>query len=217
MGVIDKSSEPEICSICGAPVKRQNLPRHYQKTHPKRAASLLTQKASSESSKLPRIRRPRRVLFFGLLVIAVILVSVAAAQVVSSNAIRVHIHPQLSVIILGASFPVPANIGIDQSLWRDHSLDKYGVTGRSPVSSHDTSGTIHVESNTVRNFTLFQFLSVWGKSIDSSQVLGNPVQPNQSACILVDGQAKSSLGDVTFADGQKIILEIIPASCSATS
>ncbi len=217
MGVIDKSSEPDICSICGAPVKRQNLPRHYQKTHPKRATSLWTQKAPSESPKLPRVRRPRRVLFFALLVIAVILVSVAAAQVVSSNTIRMHIHPQLSVSILGANSTVPENIGIDQALWKDHSLDKYGVGGRSPLATHDASGIIHVESNTVQNFTLYEFLAVWGKSIDYTQVVGYTVQPGQSACILVDGRAMPNLGDVVLTDGQKIILEIISASCSAIS
>ncbi len=217
MRSLDKSSELDICSICGVPVKRRNLVRHYQKTHPKHVASLGTVKPVSGLSKAPRTFRPRRIVFFALMGIAIILISVAAAQVVSSNTIRMHVHPQLSVIILGASFPVPANIGIDQALWRDRSLDKYGVTGRSPLSTHDTSGTIHVESNTVRNFTLYQFLAVWGKSIDSSQVVGNPVQPGQSACILVNGQAIPSLGDVTFADGQKIIIEIIQASCSATS
>ncbi len=217
MSRFDKSSELDICSICGAPVKRRNLVRHYQKTHPKRSASLGTRKPVTELSEARRTFRPRRIIFFASIGMVVILVSVAAAQVVSSNTIRMHIHPQLSVLILGASFPVPANIGIDQTLWRDRSLDKYGVDGRSPLSTHDTSNTIHVESNTIRNFTLYQFLAVWGKSIDSSQVVGNPVQPGQSACILVNGQAMSSLGDVTFADGQKITLEIIPASCSATS
>lgn len=217
MGVIDKSSEPDICSICGASVKRQNLRRHYQKAHPKRAQSLGKKKASSESSDLPRAFRPRRVLFLSLLIIAVILVSVAAAQVVSSNTIRMHIHPQLSVSILGATSPVPLNIGIDQTLWKDHSLDKYGAGGRSPLTTHDTSGTIHVESNTARSFTLYEFLSVWGKSIDNTQVVGYNVQSGQSACIVVDGLAMPNLGDVVFTDGQKIILEISSASCSAIS
>lgn len=218
MSVIDNSSEPDICSICGAPVKRQNLPRHYQKTHPKRAASLLTRKAPSAAPKLPRIRRPQRVLFFALLVVAIILISVAAAQVVSSNTVRMHIQLQLSVSILGAYSTVPANIGIDQAHWQDHSLDKYGVNGRSPLTTRDTSGTIHVESNTVRNFTLYELLAVWGKSIDPTQVVGYTVQNGQSACIVVNGQTMPSLGDASFTDGQKIVLEITPtASCSATS
>src|SRR5437879_7745931 len=81
---------------------------------------------------------------------------------------------------------LPANIGIDHDLWRDRSLERYGVNGVSPLLTRDSSGTIHVESNTVRDFTLHEFLAVWGESIDYSQVVGNPTQPGESACIFVD-------------------------------
>jgi hypothetical protein len=129
-----------------------------------------------------------------------------------------HIHPQLSISILGASQIVPANIGIDQNLWKNHSLDHYGVNGRSPLLTRDTSGIIHVESNTVRNFTLHEFLAIWGVSIDGNQVVGNPVQPSESACILVNGIPIQPTIDIGFADKENITLAIINASqCSATS
>jgi hypothetical protein len=126
---------------------------------------------------------------------------VAAAEVISVNTIRMHIHPQLSILIRGASETLPANIGIDRDLWRDHSLDQYGVNGLSPLLTRDSSGTIHVE---------------W---MDYSQVVGNPVQPGESACIFVNGQSTSLSSDAAFVDQQKIILEIPPNSqpCSAIS
>lgn len=128
-----------------------------------------------------------------------------------------HIHPQLSILIRGASETLPANIGINRDLWRDHTLDRYGVNGLSPLLSRDNSGTIHVESNTVRNFTLYEFLSVWGESIDYGQVLGNQVQPGESACILANGQTMPPT-DLVLSDQQKIVLEIISStSCNATS
>jgi hypothetical protein len=131
-----------------------------------------------------------------------------------------HIHSQISILIRGAPDSVPANIGINQDLWKDRSLDHYGVSGRSPLLTKDRSGVVHVESNTVRDFTLRDFLAVWGESIDESQVIGNPIQPGESICILVNGQATSAIsttGDIVFADQQKIVLEIISGSCSATS
>src|SRR3989442_1169825 len=97
---------------------------------------------------------------------SVILVSVAVVEVATLNTIRMHIHPQLSVLIRGASETLPANIGIDRDLWRIHSLDRYGVNGLSPLLTRDSSGTIHIESNTVRNFTLHELLAVWGESMD---------------------------------------------------
>jgi hypothetical protein len=219
LGKIRPLSEVDICPVCGQPVKRKNLIRHFRKVHPKRASALLQSKPDSRSPKSPRIRRPRKILFYTLISISIIFVSVAAAEVVSVNTIRMHIHPQISILIRGASETLPANIGIDRTLWRDHSLDRYGVNGASPLLTRDSSGTIHVESNAVRNFTLYEFLVVWGESIDYSQVAGNQVQPGESACIFVNGQSISLSSDVVFVNQQKILLEIPPNSqpCSAVS
>ena len=219
MGGTRPLSEVDVCPVCGEPVKRKNLARHYRKTHPKRALALLHPKTETRVARDARARRPRRILFYALIGIAIVLVSAAAAEVISVNTIRMHIHPKLLILIRGASETLPANIGIDRDLWRDHSLDRYGVNGLSPLLTRDSSGTIHVESNTVRDFTLYEFLSVWGESIDYSQVVGNPVQPGESACIFVDGQSIPLSNDAVFADLQKIILEIPPNSqpCSAVS
>jgi len=155
---------------------------------------------------------------YALIGVSIVLVSIAAAEFVSTNTLRMHIHPQLSISILGASQIVPANIGIDQNLWRNHSLDHYGVNGGSPILTKDSSGIIHVESNTVRNFTLHEFLAIWGQSVDQNQVVGNPVQPGESACILVNGVAIQPTIDVGFADKENITLAITNApQCSATS
>jgi hypothetical protein len=212
-------SEVDICPLCGEPVKRRNLRRHYGNVHPKRASALLQSKPETRLPKSPRIRKPRRVLFYVLIGISIILVSTATAEVISVNTIRMHIHPQLSILIRGASETLPANIGVDHALWRDHSLDRYGVNGLSPLLTRDSSGTFHVESNTVRDFTLYEFLAVWGESIGYSQVVGNPLQPGESACIFVNSQSISLSSDVVLVDQQKIILEIPPNSqpCSAIS
>lgn len=210
-------SEVDICPVCGEPIKRKNLIRHYARVHPKRASTLLQTKPETKARKSPRIRRPRRILFYTLLGLSIILVSVVAAEVVGENTIRMHIHPQLSVLIRGASETLPAKIGIDRDLWRDHSLDLYGVNGLSPLLTRDGSGTIHVESNTVRDFTLYEFLSVWGQSIDNGQVVGYLVQPGESACILANGQARPP-ADVVLADQLKIVLEVISSpSCNPIS
>jgi hypothetical protein len=212
-------SKVDICPICGEPVKRRNLIRHYGKVHPRRATALLRPKPEIRPAKSSRIRRPRRILSYVLIGISIILVSVAAAEAISLNTIRMHIHPQLSMLIRGASETLPAKIGIDRDLWRDHSVDRYGVNGLSPLLTRDTSGTIHVESNTVRDFTLHEFLAVWGEPIDYSQVVGNPVQPGESACIYVNGQSMPLSSDIVLGEQQKIILEIPPNSqpCSAVS
>src|SRR5712691_7626610 len=81
------------------------------------------------------------------------------AQMSGGKPIIMHFHPHLSLMIDGKSVTVPSQIGIDTSLWKDHSLDQYGMqamsngmTGMAPLHTHDASGTIHVESNANRNY-----------------------------------------------------------------
>ena len=197
--------ETERCTICGASVKKENLKGHYQRVHPKRSGSLVKPKGIEVSRPVFRSHRRRNILVLSLIVLTVIGVSAVAAQFVSSNTERMHIHPQLSITINGSPMMVPQNIGINQDLWIDHSLDRYGLAGLSPLHTHDTSGTIHVESNTVRDFALQEFLAVWGKHLDSGQVMGNPVGTGHRAYLVVDGvEQPSGIFDVTLKDGMKI-------------
>jgi hypothetical protein len=217
MGKVDQSLEQDECPACGALIKKENLGAHYEKVHPKRALSLSGDKHPAVQSRRARNRPRRRIVFYGLLITGIILVSTVAALVVSENTVRVHIESQLSVLILGASSTVPSGIGINQSLWRDRSLDQYGVSGHSPLTTQDTSGTIHLDSNTVRNFTLQEFLGVWGETVDNSQVVGYQVPSGDSSCIVVNGQTLPSTTDVVLADRQKITVEIIQGMCSSVS
>lgn len=61
-----------------------------------------------------------------------------------------HIHQHLDLYVDGRKVPVPAGIGI-------HPAVEF-----APLHTHDASGVIHVESPTVRTYTLGQFFAVWG-------------------------------------------------------
>lgn len=73
-----------------------------------------------------------------------------------------HIHPLLSVEVDGKNMTVPKDIGINPSLWKDRSLDEYGMPGMSPLHTHDENGVIHVELTLGRNYTFGEFLNIWG-------------------------------------------------------
>jgi hypothetical protein len=101
----------------------------------------------------------------------------------TNKKILMHIHPQLNVTLDGESLDIPSGIGINITLWNDHSLDQYGMQpmkmtgkdmsmimqGMSPLHTHDSSGVIHVESNEFRNYTLGQFLQTWGIDLDDKE------------------------------------------------
>ncbi|MGH9993567.1 MAG: hypothetical protein ACREAZ_13225, partial [Nitrososphaera sp.] len=70
------------------------------------------------------------------------------AQFDNSDKIVSHIHPKLSLYIDGKPVTIPANIGIEPSLYKDHTLDAYGMKMPNmpsmpvmyPTHTHDTSG-----------------------------------------------------------------------------
>lgn len=111
-----------------------------------------------------------------------------------------HIHPQLSVKANGQAITVPENVGIDKTLWKDHSLDKYGMQEMSPLHTHDDSGSIHVESSVERDYTLGEFLNVWG-GLDAGS-------SSKTVKVTADGQPVSDWKNHILKDKEQISLEI---------
>lgn len=107
-----------------------------------------------------------------------------------------HDHVSLSMLVNGRPAVVPEEIGMNPQLWHDHSLDQYGPSGISPMHTHDTSGTIHIESTTPREYTIGEFLKVMG--MDSSTL----------ARMTVDGEEVPDFLNYEMKRGERIQLEI---------
>ena len=118
----------------------------------------------------------------------------AQSDDMNMNPIIMHIHPQFSLIINNTSSAVPAQIGIDPPLWKDHSLDNYGMqsmptmnmSAMAPLHTHDNSGIVHGESTVNRNYTLGEFLNIWGMDLSDKtvQITGNSKPVNNLDYIL---------------------------------
>jgi hypothetical protein len=89
----------------------------------------------------------------------------------------VHIHQHLDLYVDGRKVPVPAGIGIDPAV------------GYAPLHTHDPSGVIHVESPTVRTYTLGEFFAVWGVRITPSCLGGYCAGGGRRLRLFVDGRA----------------------------
>ena len=89
----------------------------------------------------------------------------------------VHIHQHLDVYVDGRKVLVPAGIGIDPAV------------GYAPLHTHDPSGVIHVESPTVRTYTLGEFFAVWGVRVTPSCLGGYCAGGGRQLRLFVDGRA----------------------------
>jgi hypothetical protein len=100
----------------------------------------------------------------------------------------VHIHQHLDLVVDGRRVPVPALIGIDPAV------------GFAPLHVHDTSGVIHVESPTLRSYTLGQFFGVWGVRFTPSCLGGYCTGGGRQLRVYVDGRLDRS-------DPTRLVLE----------
>ncbi len=123
----------------------------------------------------------------------------------NANQMLLHNHVRLNVTVDGQPVVVPAHIGMtmvgkaeDPLLYGDHSLEKYGMAGMSPLHTHDATGLIHVESNTMRNFTLGEFLDIWqGLNINGRTVIAT-----------LDGKPVSDFRNILLKNGEQVMLDI---------
>jgi hypothetical protein len=87
----------------------------------------------------------------------------------------VHIHQHLDLYVDGRKVTVPAGIGIDPAI------------GYAPLHTHDSSGVIHVESPTVRTYTLGDFFAVWGVRFTPTCLGGYCAGGGRQLRVYVDG------------------------------
>ncbi|MDN5848004.1 MAG: hypothetical protein L0H53_17220 [Candidatus Nitrosocosmicus sp.] len=91
----------------------------------------------------------------------------------------------MSIIVDNKPIVIPSQIGINESLWKDHSLDKYGVPGMpmdekgkttmpgmAPLYTTNDKGRITIGSIIERDYTLGDFLRIWN-GLDTKDKLVN--------------------------------------------
>ncbi|HKU48611.1 MAG TPA: hypothetical protein VJP79_01550 [Nitrososphaera sp.] len=99
----------------------------------------------------------------------------------------------------GRGIQLPAEIGIAPELWHDHSLDNFGPSRGllSPIHTHDQSGTIHIESVVKREYTLGEFLAIWG--VDQSKI---------SKVTLDNGTQIADIQDHVLARNERLVMQL---------
>ncbi len=113
------------------------------------------------------------IIIVSAIVIGVWILSIEPTTDVASNneVMLMHIHPSLYLNFNGRPYMVPQNVGIDPELWKNHSLDQYGMMGMAPVHTHTADGMLHVESKIIRNYTLGEFFDIWGLDLKGDTII----------------------------------------------
>ena len=147
----------------------QTTPRQTRRQESARKRS---RRATEERRRRLRLRLvwgAAGIVALGLIALAIwsnVLQSTSASPVIdgvqcnSNEQLAYHIHQHLAIDDAGQPVTIPAGIGIDQKnqciYW---------------MHTHDTTGVIHVESPSQKQYTLGNFLDIWGQKIDRTTFL----------------------------------------------
>lgn len=223
-------AKSERCPICGVSVKAENLRRHLDDTHPRHADTpALREKLRQEERYAPAPRAaPRfRLRKVHIAFLAAVVLLGAGAYVVSpylvpnssfsiDSCIRdpdvvYHIHPRLSIFILGNRYPIPYNIGVTATCTKPvHTHDANAANGGYNPSTDPA--LIHVESPVARAFALADFFHVWGPIFTPTQILTYANDGTNVVSMTVNGAPSTAFGSLVFDDGQDIVITYGPAA-----
>jgi len=67
-------------------------------------------------------------------------------------------------------YTLPAGIGLPNGYWLNHTLDRFGPSGYSPLSTRDSTSTIWIQSTQVAYFSFGDFFNIWGKTFNETCV-----------------------------------------------
>ena len=108
-------------------------------------------------------------------------------------ATQFHIHPHLEILINGRREEIPANIGIKS-------------TCMNALHTHDTSGTIHVESPEQRDFTLADFFAVWNKPFNKDHIIDYKTDSQHAIRETVNGKEVLDYENTVLRDKDQIVI-----------
>lgn len=163
----------------------------------------------------------KQIMIFSILGIAIISITIFIEVLVKpfhshinsgkASPFVIYMHTNLEIMMDDKPITIPSRIGIEDHLWNDHSLDKFGapgmpmdvkgqktMPGMAPVYTTNDKGRITIGSLVDRNYTLGEFLRIWG-DLDLNEKRVNAT---------VNGKYVNSYENIIFEDNQKVKLDI---------
>jgi len=105
-----------------------------------------------------------------------------------------HVHALLSIYQDGVRLAVPGSVGRNSAC--DYELH-----------THEGSGTIHVETDVAKTFTLGQFFALWGQNLGATSVAGLPGTPTY---YVIENEKvtriTSSPADITLTAHKEVVI-----------
>jgi hypothetical protein len=116
------------------------------------------------------------------------------------NETTFHIHAHVEIFVDGKKEPIPANIGIDEANGFISPLHTH------PTAPDNPEGTIHMEADQQYDFTLGQFMNVWGVKFSDDQIGSLKSKGDQQLQVYVNGQLVKDPVNVVLQEHDIVVI-----------
>lgn len=107
-----------------------------------------------------------------------------------------HMHPTLTIVILGHAQPIPANVGITSACM--HPIHTHSGSDQTGVV------VIHVETPILHTFYLRDFFHVWNQPFNQNRILDRQADGTNHVRMRVNGTPSDAYEGLALYDGQQI-------------
>jgi hypothetical protein len=118
------------------------------------------------------------------------------------NETTFHIHAHLEIFDDGKQVTIPPDIGIDVAT----QPPTVSPLHTHPVGAGNPEGTIHMEADQEYEFTLGQFMNVWGVKFSDSQIGSLKSKGDQQLQVYVNGQLVEDPVNVVLQEHDIIVI-----------
>jgi hypothetical protein len=116
------------------------------------------------------------------------------------NETTFHIHAHVEIFVDGKKEPIPANIGIDEANGFISPLHTH------PTAPDNPEGTIHMEADQQYDFTLGQFMNVWGVKFSDDQIGSLKSKGDRQLQVYVNGQLVKDPVNVVLQEHDIVVI-----------
>jgi hypothetical protein len=116
------------------------------------------------------------------------------------NETTFHLHAWLHIYDDGKQVPVPANIGVDEATGFLSPLHTHTVAPDNP------EGIIHMEADQEYDFTLGQFMNVWGVKFSDNQIGSLKSNGSQKLQVYLNGELVDDPVNVVMPEHGNVVI-----------
>ena len=123
-----------------------------------------------------------------------------ALECLDHSGLARHDHSNLKIYLDGQQRLIPANVGINSEICNGESENMHAV------HTHDSTGKLHIESNTDIDIAIGVFFDIWGVHFNETGIFEYRVNETYELVMTIDGVPTTDYDDYLLVDGKEIVI-----------